>query len=494
MKKSFRFDPLQKVSIFRMDVPFHNTVTRAKLASTGFIRIHFSHIQVIPESITELCSRFVGCFFMDPNKDPSNFITQSDRQKALQLRQEGNALVQTKQWSKALKKYTESLSYDVNAAKTYSNRALCYLKLKDYDDAFSDARAAIHNDPLWSKAWLRLAQTFECMERYDECLNMLEHAQNICELNPSSTSKKQGKILEKYWGSIIIKKWPEEEIPEIVINHMEDADRLEWNHCEPGFVDESKMSDYQIMNALPFSIEMYEKGIAPNRLRKQLASRENMDDDCFAEYDRWTKRKWIQKVLLFKQLNHLKLLLKFEELVWDTPTTKGDLWTMTWSAEYQLYLNKRRVSIGISCVNFDDEIGSKDPDCNHHYNATVAQHKTWCKPNATTLINCIKMAILSPLDAVWHMMHASKNGEDMGFSRKPEVLEIQWRMKDEFEEIQKEMSKYGVFCRLGSLESNIESCKKFDTDPYGWNYLDMQPHYTFDKEHIVDGQLQSKQK
>eukprot|EP01083_Nonionella_stella_P002977 8498_1 len=320
-----------------MDVPLYNTVTRARLASTGYIRIHFSDIQTtIPECITKLCSQFVGWCFIDPGQDPSNFITQADKQKALQVRQEGNTLVQAKRWSEAVTKYTQSLSYDPNDAKTRSNRALCYLKLQNYDSAFTDAQVAIHNDPSWSKAWLRLAQTFECMGRFDECLNMLEHAQEICKFNASPTSKKQWKILHKYWGSIVIKQYENRNNQldeEVAINHMEDADRLEWKECEPGAMDESKISDDMIMHLLPYQIEVYEKGIAPKRLRKMLASRERDDMDCLDEYDRWLNRKWIQKVLLFKELNHFKMFVEFDRLVWNAPTKKGDMWNMTCRAE-----------------------------------------------------------------------------------------------------------------------------------------------------------------
>eukprot|EP01083_Nonionella_stella_P317080 1152890_1 len=158
---------------------------------------------------------------------------------------------------------------------------------------------------------------------------------------------------------------------EVAINHMEDADRLEWKECEPGAMDESKISDDMIMHLLPYQIEVYEKGIAPKRLRKMLASRERDDMDCLDEYDRWLNRKWIQKVLLFKELNHFKMFVEFDRLVWNAPTKKGDMWNMTWSAEAELYLNKRRVSIGITCVNFDDEKGYKDQDYTHHYNAIV---------------------------------------------------------------------------------------------------------------------------
>ncbi|ETW83267.1 hypothetical protein HETIRDRAFT_439710 [Heterobasidion irregulare TC 32-1] len=86
-----------------------------------------------------------------------------------QLKSEGNALFGQKQYEAALEKYGEAINLDDRNAILYSNRAACQLALADYTKAMEDAEHALKLDPVYSKAWARLASA-------QGSLNLLPHA------------------------------------------------------------------------------------------------------------------------------------------------------------------------------------------------------------------------------------------------------------------------------------------------------------------------------
>lgn len=77
-------------------------------------------------------------------------------QKLDRMKEEGNSDYKAGRWQAALDKYTAALEVDptnrgINS-KLLQNRALCRLKLKQYDEAISDCERAISMDPQYIKA------------------------------------------------------------------------------------------------------------------------------------------------------------------------------------------------------------------------------------------------------------------------------------------------------------------------------------------------------
>lgn len=77
-------------------------------------------------------------------------------QKLERMKSDGNAEYKSGKWQAAMDKYTEALAVDPlnrgTNAKLHQNRALCNIKLKNYDDAITDCEAAIRLDPGYTKA------------------------------------------------------------------------------------------------------------------------------------------------------------------------------------------------------------------------------------------------------------------------------------------------------------------------------------------------------
>ncbi|XP_015452725.1 mitochondrial import receptor subunit TOM34 isoform X1 [Pteropus alecto] len=96
------------------------------------------------------------------NKVPS----AGDVERARVLKEEGNELVKKGNHKKAIEKYSESLSFSNLESATYSNRALCYLVLKQYKEAVKDCTEALKLDGKNVKAFYRRAQAYKALKDY----------------------------------------------------------------------------------------------------------------------------------------------------------------------------------------------------------------------------------------------------------------------------------------------------------------------------------------
>ncbi|NWU91675.1 TOM34 protein, partial [Upupa epops] len=86
-------------------------------------------------------------------------------ERAQTLKEEGNQLVKKGNHKKAVEKYSESLKLHQECA-TYTNRALCYLALKQYKEAAQDCTEALRLDSKNVKALYRRAQAFKELKDY----------------------------------------------------------------------------------------------------------------------------------------------------------------------------------------------------------------------------------------------------------------------------------------------------------------------------------------
>ena len=74
-----------------------------------------------------------------------------------QLREDGNLAVRNEEYEKALDLYTKAIEFNFKDYRLYSNRALCYLKLKKPQKALDDCEECVALEPCYSKALQRKA-------------------------------------------------------------------------------------------------------------------------------------------------------------------------------------------------------------------------------------------------------------------------------------------------------------------------------------------------
>ncbi|XP_010156933.1 PREDICTED: mitochondrial import receptor subunit TOM34, partial [Eurypyga helias] len=98
-----------------------------------------------------------------PREGPDQ--TAAGTERARTLKEEGNELVKKGNHKKAVEKYSESLKLNQECA-TYTNRALCFLTLKQYKEAVQDCTEALRLDPKNVKALYRRAQALKELKDY----------------------------------------------------------------------------------------------------------------------------------------------------------------------------------------------------------------------------------------------------------------------------------------------------------------------------------------
>ncbi|XP_008065104.1 mitochondrial import receptor subunit TOM34 [Carlito syrichta] len=96
----------------------------------------------------------------------SRVPSAGDVERAKVLKEEGNELVKKGNHKKAIEKYSESLLFSNLESVTYSNRALCYLVLKQYKEAVKDCTDALGLDGRNVKAFYRRAQAYKALKDY----------------------------------------------------------------------------------------------------------------------------------------------------------------------------------------------------------------------------------------------------------------------------------------------------------------------------------------
>ncbi|KAI0408753.1 hypothetical protein F4802DRAFT_364711 [Xylaria palmicola] len=106
-------------------------------------------------------------------------------QKLDRMKEEGNAEYKAGRWQAAFDKYTAALDVDPanrgTNSKLLQNRALCRLKLKDYDDAVADCERAISLDPSYMKARKTKANALGQAEKWEDAVREWK---KIHELDP----------------------------------------------------------------------------------------------------------------------------------------------------------------------------------------------------------------------------------------------------------------------------------------------------------------------
>ncbi|NWW72286.1 TOM34 protein, partial [Climacteris rufus] len=105
-------------------------------------------------------------------------------ERARTLKEEGNELVKKGNHKKAVEKYSESLKLNQECA-TYTNRALCYLALKQYKAAAQDCTEALKLDPKNVKALYRRAQALKELKDYKSSIGDIK---SLLKTEPKNTA------------------------------------------------------------------------------------------------------------------------------------------------------------------------------------------------------------------------------------------------------------------------------------------------------------------
>ena len=87
-----------------------------------------------------------------------------------------------KKYNDAIHCYNQALKQNGDKATYYVNRALCYIKLKQWDRVYQDARHGLDLDPNYVKAHAYLGQYYIEQQRYDEAITSFKQALDLCKV------------------------------------------------------------------------------------------------------------------------------------------------------------------------------------------------------------------------------------------------------------------------------------------------------------------------
>lgn len=111
--------------------------------------------------------------------------SEKDIKRAQALKEEGNALVKKGEHRKAIEKYTQSIQLNPNEVTTYTNRALCFLSVKQHRDAVTDCDQALNMDSSNIKALYRRAQAHKELQNVKSCIDDLN---NLLKIEPKNSA------------------------------------------------------------------------------------------------------------------------------------------------------------------------------------------------------------------------------------------------------------------------------------------------------------------
>ncbi|XP_008474197.1 E3 ubiquitin-protein ligase CHIP isoform X2 [Diaphorina citri] len=106
-----------------------------------------------------------------------NFTTNNLSDK--ELKDEGNRYFGLRQYEEAINCYTRAIIKNPVIPSYFTNRALCYLKLKQYVHCCDDCRKALELEPSLVKAQFFLGQALHEINHYDEAVKHLQRAYDL---------------------------------------------------------------------------------------------------------------------------------------------------------------------------------------------------------------------------------------------------------------------------------------------------------------------------
>ncbi|KAH6942353.1 hypothetical protein HPB50_003973 [Hyalomma asiaticum] len=102
-----------------------------------------------------------------------------DTMTAVELKDLGNKLFTARKYEDAISCYSKAIIKSPSTATYFTNRALCYLKLQQWELACQDCRRALDLDPSSVKGHFFLGQALQEMDNYDEAVKYLQRANDL---------------------------------------------------------------------------------------------------------------------------------------------------------------------------------------------------------------------------------------------------------------------------------------------------------------------------
>ncbi|CAG2162769.1 unnamed protein product [Oppiella nova] len=98
---------------------------------------------------------------------------------AFQLKDEGNKYYLNHKYEEAINSYTRAIVRNPSVPTFFTNRALCYLKLQQWEQSYQDCRRALEMEPNLIKGHFFLGQSLLEMDHFDDAIKHLQRALDL---------------------------------------------------------------------------------------------------------------------------------------------------------------------------------------------------------------------------------------------------------------------------------------------------------------------------
>jgi len=124
-------------------------------------------------------------------------LSETEKEEKLQVarthKDAGNVFFKEEKYIEALEEYTKALrscplDFNKERAIFYSNRSICYFKMKEDDKCIKECTKSIELNPEFTKPLLRRA---ECNQTADKLEEVLNDYKKLCELEPFNKNYKR---------------------------------------------------------------------------------------------------------------------------------------------------------------------------------------------------------------------------------------------------------------------------------------------------------------
>ncbi|XP_046438466.1 small glutamine-rich tetratricopeptide repeat-containing protein beta-like [Daphnia pulex] len=118
-------------------------------------------------------------------------VPEDIKLQAEKLKNEGNNLMKSEQFTEALVCYSKAIELDGRNAVYFCNRAAAHSKLNQHQSAIDDCKKAITIDPLYSKAYGRMGLAHASLNQHGDAVRCYERAVQLEPENESYQSNLQ---------------------------------------------------------------------------------------------------------------------------------------------------------------------------------------------------------------------------------------------------------------------------------------------------------------
>lgn len=107
----------------------------------------------------------------------------SKNPSAIAKKNDGNAFFKSKDYARAIEKYSEAIGFDASDVTFFSNRSACYAALNQWEQAADDGKQCVIVDRSFVKGYFRAALAFQNLGNYDAANDYIKRGLGVDPLN-----------------------------------------------------------------------------------------------------------------------------------------------------------------------------------------------------------------------------------------------------------------------------------------------------------------------